>query len=32
MFWIGLVLGGMFGMVVMAVFTISSRSDDDGDN
>lgn len=32
MFWIGLILGVYIGVAIMAVFTVSSRGDDDGNN
>lgn len=32
MFWLGLVLGGVIGVVFMAIFTVSGRSDNDGKN
>ena len=32
MFWIGLVLGGMFGIVAMSMFNVASRGDNSGNN
>ena len=32
MFWVGLMLGGIVGMIAMAIFTVSGRSDNYGNN
>lgn len=32
MFLLGLIIGGALGVVFMALFTMSSRSDNDGNN
>ena len=32
MFWLGLILGGALGMIIMAMCIVSGRSDDDGNN
>lgn len=32
MFVLGLIIGGLVGVTFIALFTVSSRSDDDGNN